>query len=51
MTIKQAKKLLGKLADNISDKELEQEIKTSELLKTLYFSSILSNNNSTNDKA
>lgn len=37
MTIKQARKMLGKLADNISDEELEKEIKAAELLKTIFF--------------
>jgi len=46
MTIKQAKKILGSLADNIPDEEIEKEIKVAELLKTLYF-----NHNSGNNKA
>ena len=37
MTIKQARKLLGKMAEPISDEELEKEIQTANLLKELFF--------------
>ena len=40
MTIKQARKVLGKLSENISDEELEREIKAAELLKTLFFQNL-----------
>lgn len=38
MTIKQARKILGQLADDISDQKLEQEIETASLLKDIFFS-------------
>lgn len=37
MTIKQARKLLGKMADSVSDEELKKEIETANLLKEFYF--------------
>lgn len=37
MTIKEARKILGTLSDNISDNELEQDIEASTLLKDLFF--------------
>lgn len=37
MTIKQARKLLGKDAQIVSDEELEKEIETARILKELYF--------------
>lgn len=51
MNVKQARKLLGKIAENISDDQLELEIKSAELLKTLFFQHIksLSSNTSTNN--
>lgn len=44
LTVKHARKILGKLAENISDVDLEMEIKAAELLKVLYFSHSSSNN-------
>jgi len=38
MTIKQARKFLGKLSENVSDDQIEQEIKMAQLLKTIFFS-------------
>lgn len=38
LTIKEARKILGKLADTISDKELEKEIDSAALLKDIFFS-------------
>lgn len=40
LTINKARKILGKAADGISDAELEQEIKTAEVLKVLYFNQL-----------
>ncbi len=37
MTIKQAREKLGKLAENLSDEELSEEIKVAELLKNIFF--------------
>lgn len=37
MTIKQARKVLGDQAKNLSDEEILQEISTAEVLKNLYF--------------
>jgi len=37
MTISQARKILGKMADKISDEEILEDIKTAELLKNLFF--------------
>ncbi len=51
MTIDEARKFLGKAAKNISDEELEKEIKVAELLKTLYFNQLSSHNGTTNGKA
>ncbi len=42
MTIKQAKKILGKLAKGISDEELKKDIETAELLKNLFYYKITS---------
>lgn len=42
ITIKQARKILGKLAENVSDADLESEIKAADLLKTLFFQQIKS---------
>ncbi len=50
MTINNARKLLGKLADEVSDEELVKEIKAAELLKTMYFSHKLSNNKAIHGK-
>ena len=41
MTIRQARQILGKLANNISDVELERDIKVAELLKNLYFQKVV----------
>lgn len=38
ITINQARKILGNLASDVSDEELQQDIETAELLKTLFFS-------------
>lgn len=40
LTLNKARKILGKAAEGISDTELEQEIKTAELLKVLYFNQL-----------
>ncbi len=44
ITLKQARKLLGKIAENISDEELEKDIKTAELLKAIYFNITIGQN-------
>ncbi len=38
MTIKQARKILGKLAEGISDEDIERDIKVAGVLKSLFFS-------------
>ena len=38
LTLTKARKILGKLAEGVSDADLEQEMKTAQLLKMLYFS-------------
>ncbi|NTU47037.1 hypothetical protein HGA88_05410 [Candidatus Roizmanbacteria bacterium] len=38
LTLTKARKILGKLAEDVSDADLEQEMKTAQLLKMLYFS-------------
>lgn len=39
LTITRAKKILGELADNVPDEQIEQDIRTAELLKNLFFRS------------
>lgn len=43
LTLTKARKILGKIADGISDAQLEQEIQSAELLKTLYFNQLRKN--------
>lgn len=38
MTLKRARKVLGKLAGNIPDEVLAEDIKNAEILKNLFFS-------------
>lgn len=45
MTIKKARQILGKLAKNISDEELERDICCAELLKDLFFNIITKKDN------
>jgi hypothetical protein len=40
LTLIKARKILGKIAEGISDAQLEQEIQSAELLKTLYFNQL-----------
>lgn len=40
LTLSKAKKILGKLAEGVSDDQLAQEIKTAEILKVLYFNQL-----------
>lgn len=40
MTIKYARKILGKLAENISDKELLKEIEVAEAFKEFFFNQL-----------
>lgn len=37
LTLTHARKILGKLAESVSNEELEREIEMAELLKSLYF--------------
>lgn len=39
LTIKRARKILGKMAESIPDSELEKEIKAAKLLKEIFFAS------------
>lgn len=41
LTINQARRFLGKNAKGISDEELEKDIEIAELLKNLFFSSVI----------
>jgi len=41
MTVQQAKRVLGKEANNMSDEELEKEIEIANLLKELFFDKII----------
>lgn len=41
MNIKQARKILGDQATNLTDEVILQDIKTAEVLKTLFFQSFL----------
>ncbi len=41
LTLKNARKILGKEAENISDEELQQEIDIALLLKDLFFDNLL----------
>jgi len=43
LTIKQARRLLGKDADNISDALLEKEIEVATFLKDLFFDNLKKN--------
>lgn len=40
LTLKSARKLLGKDAQNVSDEELEKDIETAQLLKDLFFKNL-----------
>ena len=51
ITLKQARKLLGKMAENITDEELDKEIKVAELLKAIYFNTTIGQNKGNNGKA
>ncbi len=42
MTIKEARKILGRKAKDLSDEELQQDIDAAELLKEIFFSLYLS---------
>lgn len=44
LTIKQARKILGVLAEGLTDEELEKEIKGAELLKALYMNVVTRDN-------
>lgn len=44
LTVKQARKILGVLAEGLTDEELEKEIKDADLLKALYMNVVTSNN-------
>ena len=37
LTIKRARKILGKLAEGLTDSDLEREIDTAKLLKNIFF--------------
>lgn len=43
LTIKQARRILGNKAKNISDELLQRDIDTAELLKELFFDQMLAN--------
>ena len=44
--VEQAKKILGNLANGISDEEILREIKVAQLLKALFFTHLRSNKSS-----
>ncbi|MFC1654106.1 hypothetical protein ACFL1M_04635 [Patescibacteria group bacterium] len=41
MTIKQARKILGKASRDISDEQIKDDIRTATLLKDLFFNSLI----------
>jgi len=45
MTLGEAKRVLGKEANDVSDEELEKEIEIANLLKDLFFDKIIKGNN------
>ena len=45
MTIKQARKILGKQARNISDNQLQRDIGVAMLLKDLFFNNVIKRRN------
>lgn len=45
MTLSQARKILGKIANNIPDDELQKEIDVALLLKDLFFDNLLKTKN------
>ena len=47
ISIKKARKLLGKDANNITDEELEKDIEAATLLKDLFFSSYINSKKNT----
>lgn len=42
LTIEKARHILGKLADNLTDEEIERDLKVAETLKNLFFQSYVS---------
>jgi len=50
MTIKQARKILGKMAEGLSDKEILRDIRSAELLKNLFFENYLNQSKKTYNK-
>jgi hypothetical protein len=50
LTIAKARKILGQLADGISDEQLEKELEVANLLKTIYFNHNRSRNASKNSE-
>lgn len=50
LTVKRARKILGKVAQNFTDEEIEKEIKFAEVMKQFYFSLRRSKQNYSEDK-
>lgn len=48
ISLLEAKKILGKLADNVSDTDLEQDIQLANLFKNIFFSFYITNRNRKN---
>jgi len=46
MTINAARKILGRLAKELSDDEIQRDIKLAEILKNLFFAKMQSNSTS-----
>ena len=44
MTTKQARKILGRVADSLTDEDLQKDIRVAEVLKNLFFSNSFSRN-------
>lgn len=48
LTIEKARRILGKLADNVPDEQLEQDIKAAEVIKNLFFQKYITAKKATN---
>ena len=45
MTVKEARKIIGKDAENLSDQEVVRDIEVAEFLKNLFFTKLLNKKN------
>lgn len=51
MTIKEARKILGKEAENLTDEEIALNIESAKFLKDLFFNNLTKNRKTTNTKS